>query len=233
MYTGTQQQRNRVRTVQQHMQGHLPALSFPPASWAWPPTQCPASWLLCPGRTWHCSSPSSSVWMLPASSYGCLCWSQRNCILGSSRSKVEFADGSEDSKEDMSAWHKLVLGTASPDEAVKTLIWILSLACNTPTEQLDICQPLIDRQQIGVELLKIQRNVDQRVGSRYLVLSKGCLEETPWICTHRAQFMAWLAVSGVAVVEWSHHCLLHLLCWTALSDGSVVVNGQLADCFLR
>ena len=59
-----------------------------------------------------------------------------SCVLGSSSSKIKLSGSSGDGKLDTLAGCKMVLGTASPNQAVQTFICILCLTRHTPAQQL-------------------------------------------------------------------------------------------------
>ncbi|KAL8611995.1 hypothetical protein ACOMHN_048491 [Nucella lapillus] len=59
-------------------------------------------------------------------------------VLRGSRAKVEFSGCRDDGKVDTASAGKSVFGAGVPDQAVETLIRILSLSCHTSAQQYRI-----------------------------------------------------------------------------------------------
>ena len=59
-----------------------------------------------------------------------------SCVLGSRSSKTEFSGSNDDGKLDTLARCRMVLGAASPNQAVQIFICILCLTRHTPAQQL-------------------------------------------------------------------------------------------------
>ena len=153
-----------------------------------------------------------------------------SCVLGSSSSKIKLSGSSGDGKLDTLAGCKMVLGTASPNQAVQTFICILCLTRHTPAQQLIFWKPLVDWHQVRSKLFLVEGSVDQLVvWPWHLMLGECFLKKAPGVHSCGAEFMARPVICRKTVMQGCHHCFLHRVHTIAATYGPVVIYGHFPD----